>query len=247
MDYREITGRYYDKWIGREGIFSRGDGVEFVYSDERNVKQYGYPEIFDVYALARPGRMVISYGDGAADGIERLRAEVGETIDVDGLKAALEQVYGKKPAHSVKFVYSRLPEGGVTARALAAEDRENYIGFWGAAHPGAKTDWINEFYDEMVADGTTFVSLAGDRIVSCADAPGMPYMTDEVQEIGVATLAEFRRQGHGFNACVAAARKHISDGKCPIWSAAWDNTASHRLAERVGFVKYADAVMLCLK
>ena len=72
-------------------------------------------------------------------------------------------------------------------------------------------------------------------------------MVDETQEIGVATRPECRRRGFALDACAAAAKRHVANGKCPIWSAAWDNFASHRLAERVGFEKFADAVMLSLK
>lgn len=247
VDFRGITERYYDKWLGMDGIFGSGAGVSFVYSAERNVKQYGYPRIFDVYALARPGRAVISYGDGAANRIDALRDELGGETGVDALKRAVERVWGVKPAHSVKFVYAHMPDMATTARPIAAGDMERYLEFWSAAHPDSRTDWIRECYAEMVAEGTTFATFAGDRIVSCADAPGMPYMADEVQEIGAATLPEFRGRGYALDACVAAARAHIASGKCPIWSAAWDNIASRRLAERVGFEKYADAVMLSLE
>lgn len=247
MDFCRITERYYDKWLGVDGVFGCGTGVSFVYSTERNVEQYGYPRIFDVYALARSGRTVISYGYGAADRIDALRDELGGALGADALKRAVERVWGMKPAHSVKFVYAYLPNAATTARPIAMGDMERYIKFWAAAHPGAQTDWIREYYTEMVAEGTTFAAFQGDRIVSCADAPGMPYMADEVQEIGTATLPEFRRRGHALDACVAAARAHIARGKCPIWSAAWDNIASHRLAEKVGFGKYADAVMLSLE
>lgn len=247
MDFQGITERYYDKWLGADGAFGGGAGVSFVYSAERNVRQYGYPRRFDVYALARPGRVVVSYGDGAADRIDALRAELGGETGADVLKRAVERVWDVKPAHSVKFVYAQLPDMATTARPIAAGDMERYIEFWAAAHPDSQTGWIRECYAEIVAEGNTFAAFAGDRIVSCADAPGMPYMADEVQEIGAATLPEFRRQGYALDACVAAARTHIDGGKCPLWSAAWDNIPSHRLAERAGFKKYADAVMLSLE
>lgn len=246
MNYNEITGRFYDKWLGREGMFSGGNGVEFLYSDERNLKQYGYPDKFDVFALLRPGRAVISYGDAAADRINDVKAALGEGFSVEELKNVLEGVYGIKPAHSVKFVYVGGRDIPTTARALAAGDEEKYVEFFRDAHPNGETDWIYEYFDEMAEEGGTFCAWADGKIVSCADSPGMPYMQDEVQEIGVATLPEYRRRGFALDACAAAANKHISAGKCPVWSASWDNFASHALAERVGFEKYADAVMVSL-
>lgn len=247
VDYYDVTERYYEMWLGAAGLLAGGKDVEFVYSAERNVKQYGYPKKFDIYVLLKPGRAVISYGDGAAEKISALKNELGADACADELKAALENVYGVMPAHSVKFVYEGSPDILTTARMLEKGDLDAYVGFFRAAHPNGGTDWIYEYFDEMVENGGTFVKYADGRIVSCADAPGMPYMMDEVQEIGIATLPEYRRRGHGLDACVAAARTHIANGKCPIWSAAWDNHASHRLAEKVGFRKYADAVMLSLE
>lgn len=208
MDFQKITERYYDRWLGADGALGNGAGVSFVYSPERNVRQYGYPRRFDVYALVRPGRAVISYGDGAAERIDALRAALGGDAEVGALKRTIEKVWGVKPAHSVKFVYEYLPDVATAARPIAAGDMERYIEFWAAAHPDSQTDWIRECYAEMAAEGTVFAAFAGNRIVSCADAPGMPYMADEVQEIGVATLPEFRRQGYALDACVAAARAY---------------------------------------
>ena len=228
-------------------MFSCGNGVEFLYSDERNVKQYGYPRRFDVFALLRPGRAVISYGHAAADRTNDVKAALGEAFDAEELKKVLENVYVIKPAHSVKFVYVGGADIPTTARALAAEDVEKYVEFFKAAHPNGETDWIYEYFDEMVEDGGTFCVHFDGKIVSAADSPGMPYMQDEVQEIGIATLPEYRRRGFALDACTAAAKRHISAGKCPAWSAAWSNAASHALAEKVGFVKYADAVMVSLE
>lgn len=247
MEFAKITAEYYDKWLGAEGLIGSGRGIDFLYSAERNVKQYGYPKAFDIFALARDEHMVVSYGDRSADGIDMLRAAMDDAADVERLKAALEVVYGVKPAHSVKFVFEKLPAMRTTARPLEKDDLDAYVEYFRAAHPNGETDWIYEYFDEMVSDGGTFVRAADGRIVSCADSPGMPYMTDRVQEIGIATLPEYRRRGYALETCVAAARKHISSSKCPIWSAAWDNAASHLLAEKVGFKKYADAIMLSLE
>lgn len=246
MDFRKITAEYYDMWLGAAGLFGAGSGVEFVYSQQRNVKQYGYPRAFDIFTLARPGRAVISYGDRAAGRIDALREMLGGNADAGALKAALERIYGAKPAHSVKFVFKELPDVDSQAGPLTKDDLEAYVGYFRAAHPNGGTDWIYEYFDEMVAGGGTFVRYADGRIVSCADAPGMPYMADRVQEIGVATLPEYRGSGFGLEVCAAAARAHVENGKCPLWSAAWDNAASHRLAQKVGFARYADAVMLSL-
>ncbi len=247
MDFAKITAEFYDKWLGAEGLFETGAGIDFVYSVERNVKQYGYPQVFDIFALAREGRMVISYGDRVAERISALRAMIDGDTNAEHLKTALQDIFCMKPAHSVKFVFNKLPVLQTTARPLEKDDLNAYVQYFAAAHPNGETDWIYEYFDEMVQGGGTFVKTVDDKIVSCADSPGMPYMADKVQEIGVATLPEYRGCGFALDVCVTAARKHIASGKCPVWSAAWDNAASHSLAEKVGFKKYADAIMLSVE
>ena len=247
MDCREIAERYYDKWLGADGLFARGKGLEFIRSPERDVKQYGYSKRFDIFALARPGRLAVSYGRGAEAGIARLEALLGDCMEAERLKAALAEVYRANAAHSVKFVLDKLTDVETNARALTLEDGAAYMEFFAAAHPGADTGWLSEYWEEMAADGAMFGAFANGRLACVADAPGMPYMADEVQEIGVATLPEHRRRGYALEACAAAAAHHIANGKCPVWSAAFDNPASWGLAEKLGFVKYADAIMLSLE
>jgi len=246
MNYIDVTGRYYDAWIGAEGIFSSGGGADVVYSEERNRKQYGYSKCFDVFALLRTGRCVVSYGARAADRIGLL-GELSGDMSAAELKDEIERVYGVRPAHSVKFVLDELTDVRNVARALCTDDRAAYIEFFKGMHPNADAGWIYEYFDEMAETGTTFGVFADGKLVSCADAPGMPFMVDKVQEIGIATLPEYRGKGYALDACVTAARAHIDGGKCPLWSAAWDNAASRNLAEKVGFEKYADAIMITLE
>lgn len=107
---------------------------------------------------------MISYGYGAADRIDALRAELGGETDAYVLKQAVERVWDVKPAHSMKFVYAKLPDMATTARPIAAGDMERCIEFWAAAHPGAQTNWIREYYAEMVAEGTTFAAFGANAL-----------------------------------------------------------------------------------
>ena len=41
-EYMEVTCRYYSKWLGKEGLLLNDfDGIQYVYSDQRNIAQYG--------------------------------------------------------------------------------------------------------------------------------------------------------------------------------------------------------------
>lgn len=64
MNHKQITEKYYSKWIGQENILeSESYGVKFLYSRERNNTQYGYSKPFDLYIFIQNSRIIFSYGD----------------------------------------------------------------------------------------------------------------------------------------------------------------------------------------
>ena len=83
-------------------------------------------------------------------------------------------------------------------------------------------------------------------LVSCTDMPIMPYMQESIREIGINTLAAYRGRGCAKAACLQCIHEVLSRGKCPIWSAEAENTASLRLAESVGFVRLGDSYSISL-
>ena len=98
----------------------------------------------------------------------------------------------------------------------------------------------------MVQYGLCVGIFENSKLVSCSDAPGMPYMQETVQEIGVNTLPEYRGRGYASEVCIKCVKSIIKLGKCPIWSTDIDNAASQKLADKVGFVKFAETLAMTL-
>lgn len=59
-------------------------------------------------------------------------------------------------------------------------------------------------------------------------------------EAGVETLPDVRGRGYGTAVVAAWARAVRREGLLPLYSTSWDNTASQRLARRLGLVPYAE-------
>jgi predicted GNAT family acetyltransferase len=74
----------------------------------------------------------------------------------------------------------------------------------------------------------------------------MPYMSDEVQEIGINTLSNYRGRGYATIACQGSINEILKNGKIPQWSTSITNIASQKLAEKLGFVKLGDVITLTI-
>ena len=62
---KKTTYEYYENWLGESGCLSVNETSKFIYSNERNVKQLGYPSQSDLYVWLQRDRLVVSYGDAA--------------------------------------------------------------------------------------------------------------------------------------------------------------------------------------
>ena len=86
--------------------------------------------------------------------------------------------------------------------------------------------------------------FADDRLVSCTDVPGMPYMVGDVQEIGINTLHEYRGRGYASAACIKCIQEILNHHKVPLWSTTIGNTASRKLSEKIGFTEFAEVIYI---
>ncbi len=246
MNYHKITKQYYTKWLGISSESFETRGIHFIYSKERNITQYGYSHPFDIYVWLQPGKLIVSYGDKASEKINELKQKMNATMSSAKVKELLSNTFGMPITQSIKYVY-RETNATSCAVILSCSDYPSYLEFFRKAHLGCNnTDWLREYFDEMVQYGLCVGIFENSKLVSCSDAPGMPYMQETVQEIGVNTLPEYRGRGYASEVCIKCVKSIIKLGKCPIWSTEIDNAASQKLADKVGFVKFAETLTMTL-
>lgn len=248
MDTRKITEAYYSCWLGSsENLFSSSQAVTWLYTTERNKVQTGYGQQFDLWALVTSDRLLLSYGDAASAKIEELKAVLDGYCPAEETAQKIQRVYGCKPQHSVKYVFRQAQTDGQAARCLRSEDYPAYECFFQKNNPDCRNvSWLREYFEEMIAENLCCGVFLDGELVSCTDSPSVPYMANMVREIGIHTLTGYRGKGYAKEACSLCIREMLKNGKCPVWSADAENTGSQILAERSGFVPFADCLFLSL-
>ena len=140
-----------------------------------------------------------------------------------------------------------LVAGGPAYRLPDADDREPLESFARGSEVAVREDdarlarWagdLGESIDELRRALPLAVSLHGGRVVSvCRVARGDPR---GFVEAGLETVESARGRGHGPR-CVAAWAQAVEEmGGCPLYSTAWSNRASRRVAAKLGLVIYGE-------
>lgn len=251
MDYEGITQAYFARWLGASVADLRCGEYLAVYNEERNSSPSGYSRPFDIYMFHQRDRAIVSFGDKALSNIEPFIKNLPLAVQNGELEALFQRFYGASPNKGTKFIFRGERRTSVQARALVLDDFEMLFAFWREkcrtfGMNAEDRAWLHSYFSEHAERGYFCAVLDEGKIVSCTDAPDMPYMADRVQEIGIHTLSRYRGKGYATEACTAAIRHIVQSGKCPQWSAGAANTASHALAMACGFERYADTYSLTL-
>lgn len=251
MDFMDKTNKYYSLWLGEADILCRPfSGVRWVYSPERNQIQTGYSQQFDIYILFQPERTVISYGENIISEADEIRKQIQTARTFYEVEKSLVSVFGSRCQHFIKYVFDKpekVLQAASYARLLSPEEYLQFKEFFTANNPGCTdTGWLEPYFMDLVERHLCCGLFSQDLLVSCTDAPDMPYMQDEVQEIGINTLELYREKDYAAQACFTCLKQMLQNGICPQWSTSVHNAASQRLAEKIGFVKYADVITVSL-
>ena len=243
----DTTLAYYSLWIGQENILLQNKkGIEFLYSEERNKTQQGYGVPFDIYIFKSPERTVISYGSNAKQYISTFADNLDENMTIDEIGNIAERIFHVKPVRNIKYVYSRQINLNTSAVTLTASDFHKYKEFFEKCHHVTAGDWLYDYFIGMAEKRLCCGFYLDNTLVSCTDAPDMPYMNDKIAEIGVNTLPDFYGKGFATECCKKCISNILENDLCPIWSTSSDNLASQALTEKIGFEKVADVITLTL-
>lgn len=243
----DTTLAYYSLWIGQENILLQNKkGIEFLYSEERNKTQQGYGVPFYIYIFKSPERTVISYGSNAKQYISTFADNLDENMTIDEIGNIAERIFHVKPVRNIKYVYSRQINLNTSAVTLTASDFHKYKEFFEKCHHVTAGDWLYDYFIGMAEKRLCCGFYLDNTLVSCTDAPDMPYMNDKIAEIGVNTLPDFYGKGFATECCKKCISNILENDLCPIWSTSSDNLASQALAEKIGFEKVADVITLTL-
>jgi predicted GNAT family acetyltransferase len=95
--------------------------------------------------------------------------------------------------------------------------------------------WMPESFQKMVDSQTYFCVFVNDEIVSATSVETVPNKPDNTVSTGIDTIEQHRRKGYASIACAAFIKHHLNRDIVPIWFCDFKNTASEKLATKLGF------------
>ncbi len=246
MDFFSLTNEYYSRWLDPDNgalLDKAKEGVHFLYSPARNEIPRGYSACIDLFLYCQDTRIFISYGDRMKDKIPDLKKKCKLDMTAAELTKALSDVCKAGVEHHIKYGFSGSRVIHPGAVVLTDSQTEDFLAFFRSWNPNCRnTDWVPEYFSDMVSQNLCCGVFEDGKLVCCTDAPDMPFMGDRVQEIGIHTLEEYQKRGYASLACNLCIDELIKREKCPLWSTEAGNMASQRLAAKLGFQKIADVL-----
>ena len=248
MNYFDATKQYYAEWTDTGPSVFEEQGVITVCSPKRDVRQAGYSRPFHLFCVVTGNTTIISYSKRLEDSIERISGAFRQHTELLQLMEALNSILPTNIGHSLKFSYNAFPQNLDISQAvqLTRNDFRHYQLFFEAQHSGFSTEGLKEYFESVVDHHYAYGVFQDRKLVSATDAPDIPYMSDLIVEPGINTLQGYRRRGYGRIAAGAMVDYLLKNGKVPIWSCRASNQASSRLAESIGYVRFADILSLSI-
>ena len=248
MDYLSITNKYYANWLGVSCNVMYQDGIHLIKSSQRDVCQIGYPTKFDLYVFVQNERIIISYYDKTENHLDALLNDIKAGDKPEDIINIIKDAYGVMPNKNIKFVFDHLEHNNTLVKELTINDYPLYLKLFISNNPQCKnTDWLYGYFQKTINKQCSYGIVIDDLLVAATDAPDMPYMEGEVQEIGINTLSEYRNKGYTKAICIAAINSLLKQNICPLWSTTTGNIASERLAYSIGFKNLADVVTVSFR
>jgi len=244
MSHADRTIQFYSQWTELPGeLFSRA-GRHMKCSERRSETQEGYSKPFVLYIYINSLVTIVSFKQGCEPVAERILALSG----VDEVASFLESAFPGRLRHSLKYRFEGMNPAIDTSRAvsLTRDYFRLFSEFFSVTNGCPEPAWLAGYFDSLVSRRCCWGIVDDNRLVSVTDYPDIPWMKDEIVDVGIATRHEFRNRGFAKAACSSFVKYITDSGKTPIWSCHRTNEASRRLAEAIGFRYLADVLTVSI-
>jgi len=249
MDHQTATKCYYAHWLSVDPKLLDKAGIFCLYSPERDKIQEGYNGCLDFYGYISNQTIILTYGRRFKQEVAWIQDFFNYDKNLEEFKKKVKEKIGKSLHHDYKYYFNQLSLNinVSNAKQLAQSDYPDYLRFFQELYPeGEAESWLADYFNKIVAKGYVFGVYIDGKLVSASDSPSMPYMNENLVEIGINTLPLYRNKGYAKTVIASMLSYLINSSKVPIASCASTNLASQKLLESTGFVKLAEVVSLSL-
>lgn len=164
-------------------------------------------------------------------------------MTVDAGIAKLNELFGDNLKHRKAHYLTQLPSDINTAEVvcLKKENYPDYLSFFMKQHPSASPEgWLDEYFMKISKAKRCYGIYVNNALVSVTGAPDIPFMEKIITEPGIDTLVEFRCKGYAKAVCTEYLKNAIFQNQVPIWTCSYNNVASYKLAEKLGYKWFCD-------
>lgn len=241
-NYLELTKQYYSEWLDIGINQMDKKGIVLIRTDKRKICPKGHSSNLEVYAVANNSSLFISFSSDI-DNEVHISNNISNMITVDAGIAKLKALFGEKLQHRKAHYFTGLRDDIDTSEVVCMknENYPEYLAFFMKQHPNASPEgWLEEYFKEISEEKRCYGIYKDNTLVSVTDAPDIPFMEGIITEPGVNTLAEYRDKGYAKAVCAKYLENAISRNEVPIWTCWYNNIASCKLAEKLGYEWFGD-------
>jgi len=248
----DVTREYFEIYLGGS-LSGMASGELRVYQTKRrstNEEGWGYTVAVWVFLLG--DHRAISVRPDLKDRIDEavISLDNPKAFFDESVQQQIQSICGEDFATVAIDILSCRPNevrlhSCAGSRRMTEGDVDEYLTFKRTMWPNSdldpecyKTDILRN-----IRDGIAYAVFQDGKMVSNASAPHIAHMQEVVEEPGVETLLEYRKQGCG-KAVLSHCTKAILDlGRVPIYRLSKSNIASLRTAKSVGYRRIAESVL----
>jgi len=245
MDCFKALNSHFSKWLGKEELLNSSEkGVIFTDAPETSVVASNGR--YDLCIFGQAYKTVVCYNEKIAPYFNELRDYICASTSFEAEFAALRCRFGRAITYKYNYAIYKIPEiaanGELISRKITADDYDAWREFVIAKGCKGNDSQREDAFKQLVKRGVACGVFVDNKLVSCTDT----LVEGNVCRILAYTLPAYRLNGYALDSVANTVKNAFKSGLAPYLSFPIGCTAGIKLADKLGFIFYADAIALDL-